>query len=123
MSRFVFAVLAGIAVIAAAVTVPTRAGAVTMTAPTGLAAAIGETSATEHVRLHHRHYWWRWHWPWWGWHRPHWRHHWWWGFPFIGPSWHSYPHRRHHPHRAHQRPQQKQEGQGDQKQEDQKEQK
>ena len=116
MRRFVFAVLAGLAVIAAAMAVPTGAGAVTLTAPTGLAAAIGQTSATEQVRWH-RHHWWGWHWPrpfWsgWRWHHPHWgwrRHHFWWGFPFFGSSWHTH-HRVHH-HRPHKASQQKQDGQ------------
>jgi hypothetical protein len=101
MRRLLFAVAAGLAIIVAAAALPTRAGAMTMTAPAGLAAAITETSATEQVYWRHRHwhrwgccwgwhrhYWGRWHRPWgpwrpWGWHR---RHYWGWG-------WHW---RRHH---------------------------
>ncbi len=124
MRRFVFAVLAGLAVVMAAVAVPTRAGAVTMTAPTGLAAAIDRASAIEPVRWH-RHWhrpWWGWHWPrpfWsgWRWHRHHWWHrHYWWGFPFFGPSWHAHP-RHHHHRRPHKASQQKQQGE-EQKQEE-----
>jgi hypothetical protein len=89
MRRFLFAVAAGLAIMVAAAALPTRAGAMTVTAPAGLAAAITETSATEQVYWRHRcwgcwhrHHWWGWHRPWWplrpwGWHR---RHYWGWGW-------------------------------------------
>jgi hypothetical protein len=94
MHRFVFAVAAVLAVLVAAAALPTRAGAMTVTAPAGLAAAITETSATEEVywgcRRWHGHH--RWHrscgWRGWG-----------WPFPFLAPwHWHRHWgwHHRHH---------------------------
>jgi hypothetical protein len=86
MRRFVFAVAAVLAVLVAAA-LPTRAGAMTVTAPAGLAAAITETQATEEVywgcrRWHHNHHWHRsCGWRGWG-----------WPFPFFGP-WHWHHHR------------------------------
>ena len=100
MRRFVFAVAAVLAVVVAAAALPTRAGAMTVTAPAGLAAAITETSATEEVywgcrRWYRHHHWhrscgsrgWGWGWPFpflapWHWHHRHWgwrhRHRWGW---------------------------------------------
>jgi hypothetical protein len=90
MCRIAFAVATVLAVFVAAAALPTRAGAMTMTAPAGLAAAITETSATEQVYWRHRH-WHRWGCCW----R---RHYWGWGgpFPWFGPRWHW--HRWHHRH-------------------------
>ena len=98
MRRIVFAVAAVLAVLVAAAALPTRAGAMTMTVPAGLAAAITETSVTEQAYWRHRHWhrwgccwrrhYWGWGGPWfrpWHWHHRHWgwgwrRHHhrWWW---------------------------------------------
>jgi hypothetical protein len=97
MRRFVFAVAAVLAVLVAAAALPPRAGAMTMTAPAGLAAAIAETSAAEEVyggcRRWYGHH--RWHrscgWRGWGWG---------WPFPFLAPwPWHHRHwgwHHRHH---------------------------
>jgi hypothetical protein len=92
MRRFVLAVAACLAMLAAAAALPERAEALTMTAPAGLSAAIAETSVAEQVywrrhRWHHR-YWhrgWAWRWPWFG---PRW--HW------FGPRWYGHRHWRHH---------------------------
>lgn len=95
MRRLVFAIFATLAILAVGALLPTRADAMTLTAPAGLSAAIPETSAIEDVRWRchrwHRHHHWRRHcgwrrWGWWGprwwgwgWHHRHWRHHrWWW---------------------------------------------
>ena len=56
MRRIVFAVAAVLAVLVAAAALPTRAGAMTMTAPAGLAAAAAETSVTEQAYWRHRHW-------------------------------------------------------------------
>jgi hypothetical protein len=110
MRRFALAVAAVLVILAASAIMATRAVAMSITAPAGLAPAIGETSASEQVYWR-RHYWRGWGWPWrrhhwWGWRR-----HSWWGFPFFAPRWYGYPHHRHHRHRVHQRPPQKQDDQ------------
>jgi hypothetical protein len=111
MRRFALAVAAVLVILVASAIMATRAIAMSITAPTGLAPAIGETSATEQVywRRHWRRRYWRgWGSPrhfWWGWRR------FWSGFPFFAPRWYGYRHHRHHRHRPQKPSPQKQEEQ------------
>jgi hypothetical protein len=114
MRRFALAIAAVVVILAASATMATRAVAMSVTTPAGLAPAINESAPLEQVywRRHwRRHYWRGWGWPrhfWWSWRR------FWSGLPFFGPHW--VPHHVHH-RRAHKPAQQKQGGE-QQKQEE-----
>jgi len=109
MRRIALAVAAVLVILVAGAIMATRAVAMSITAPAGLAPATNETLPTEQVYWRRRH--WRgWGWPlrrhhWWGWRR-----HSWWGFPFFGSSWYGYRHHRHH-RRVHKTSRPKQESQ------------
>jgi hypothetical protein len=114
MRRFALAIAAVVVILVGSAIGATRAVAMSMTTPAGLAPASNEMSVTQQIywRRHwRRHYWRGWGWPrhfWWSWRR------FWSGFPFFGPHWAP----RHVHHRRPHKPAQQKQGGEQQKQEE-----